>query len=156
MESLLTLQQQLEHGGAIFGPAAIHDRKGHPRLGIRVPTACGAWDGGQSGGRQKGATRLAPERGDVEHSTLLIIFRLDELGFDVALAYGVALMPNGSGGPHCVLAAHLPSSPPLGDDYIMDRTGKKYYLWEMTAKNMNLGQWNWTASNLNNWNLVKL
>ena len=99
---------------------------------------------------------IVQRTGDCDTKSLYAYTILDELGFDVALAYGVALMPDGSGGPHCVLAAHLPNTPPRGNDYIMDRAGKKYYLWEMTAKNMNLGEWNWTASNLSSWNLVKL
>lgn len=99
---------------------------------------------------------IVQRTGDCDTKSLYAYTILKELGFDVALAHGDARNPDGSGGPHCVLAVAINSTPKGGNTFIKENsTNKKYYLWEMTARDMHLGEWTWTASNMRTWELYK-
>ena len=99
---------------------------------------------------------IVQRTGDCDTKPLYAYTILKELGFDVALAHGDARDAYGQGGPHCVLAVALNTIPKGGNTFIKERSSnKKYYLWEMTAQNMHLGEWTWTGSNMRTWELYK-
>jgi len=73
---------------------------------------------------------LYHEAGDCDTRTVFAYAVLSELGFDVTII---------NGEEHSMLGVYLPKAPPSGSDFVRSPLGKKYYVWELTGKDWELG-----------------
>lgn len=106
---------------------------------IRCPDCC---IGNIAFGIQNPVSFISNLKGDCDTRTVLIYSILKHFNYDVAIL-------NSDFYRHSVIGLHLPSSG-LQKSY----KGKRYYLWETTAKYYEIGQLPASFDNVSHWNVV--
>jgi hypothetical protein len=81
-------------------------------------------------------------KGDCDTRAIVLFTILDHFNYDVAM-----LVSEEYG--HCILGVNMP-----GTGTYKSHFGKRYYVWETTAKDFQLGQLPPEISNMQNWRIV--
>jgi hypothetical protein len=94
-------------------------------------------------------------KGDCDTKSLFAYTILKEMGLDVAMLRGMAGNDRRSMGGHAMLGVNI-SKPPLWFNslYVKDINENKYYAWETTTQNKDLGEPCWPF--WSSWSVVKL
>ncbi len=106
---------------------------------LECPTCC---IGNKTAGIQSPPEFLYNLKGDCDTRTVLLFAILQKFGFDVAIL-------NSDYYKHSILGINIPAS-----GTYKAYQGKRYYVWETTAKYYRIGELAASSSDINKWNIV--